>query len=172
MLYGFDEDFEGVDIESQEFEDSLQGKGPFFLDIYNTCTKKTEKVEVDLDLYLFYIRSEWRETKADKSFFDHEIQETSMSQDGEILIENLRESIDWETDAAYIFERNETARVIRSAIKQLPEDDQDLVICLFFRGMTNVEYGRRIGTSGQAVGQRKSTVLKKLKKLLRKSFRN
>lgn len=172
MLYGIEEDFEAVDIESQEFEDSLPDNGPFYLDIYNTCTKKTEKVEVDRDLYLFYIRSEWREAKSDKSFFAHEIQETSMSQDGAIRIESLRESIDWETDTAFVFERNENTRLLRSAISQLAEDDQDLVICLFFKGMTNAEYGRKIGTSGQAVGQRKSTVLKKLKKALEKSFRN
>lgn len=172
MLYGFEEDYEPVDIESQEFEDSLPDNGPFYLDIYNTCTKKAEKVEVDRELYLFHIRSEWREAKSDKSFFAHEIQESSMSQDGEIRIENLRESIDWETDTAFIFERNENTRLLRSAISQLAEDDQDLVICLFFRGMTNTEYGRKIGTSGQAVGQRKSTILKKLKKYLEKPFRN
>ena len=172
MLYGFEEDYEPVDIESQEFEDSLPDNGPFYLDIYNTCTKKAEKVEVDRELYLFHIRSEWREAKSDKSFFAHEIQESSMSQDGEIRIENLRESIDWETDTAFIFERNENTRLLRSAVSQLAEDDQDLVICLFFRGMTNTEYGRKIGTSGQAVGQRKSTILKKLKKYLEKPFRN
>lgn len=172
MLYGIEEDYEPVDIESQEFEDSLPDNGPFYLDIYNTCTKKAEKVEVDRELYLFHIRSEWREAKSDKSFFAHEIQESSMSQDGEIRIENLRESIDWETDTAFIFERNENTRLLRSAISQLAEDDQDLVICLFFRGMTNTEYGRKIGTSGQAVGQRKSTILKKLKKYLEKPFRN
>ena len=167
MLYGSDESYE---LQSPEPTEEKQTQ--FIIEAYNPSTKKHEAVVVTEAVYNAYRRSAWRVENNDTSFFDHEIQQSSMSPNGEISIESIREAIDEETDVAFIALRHEEARFLHMAISRLPPDEQDLVRCLFFQEMNNAEYGRLIGTSGQAVGQKKARILKKLKKLLEKDFRN
>lgn len=158
--------------EMHDVGEECRDGAQFVLEIRNTCTNEIEKVVVTEQVYRAYLRTGWAIENNNRSFFDHEIQESSLSQSESVSIETLAESVDWETDAARVFEKKQEALLLHSAIDQLSEADRDLIQCLFFEGMTNAEYGRIIGTSGQAVGQRKVTVLKKLKNILKKSFRS
>ena len=167
MLYGFDESY-----ETKTAETAAQEQPQFVVEAYNPCTMKNETVVVTEAVYHAYRRTAWGLENNDTSFFDHEIQQSSMSPNGEVSIESIRESIDPETDVAFIAERHEEAHCLHMAIHQLPPDEQELICCLFFQGLTNAEYGRLIGTTGQAVGQRKKRILKKLEEILEKDFRN
>lgn len=64
--------------------------------------------------------------------------------------------------------RRADAQHLRSVIEKLKPAHRDLIMALFFEGVSNEEYARRCGVAPPAITQRKATALKKLKKFLEK----
>ena len=79
--------------EEDEQEPKIDEKdpGPFYLDVYNSCTGEYETVEVNREVYLYMRRSAWREAKRTRTFFKKQIQFTSMSKGESSQIENYHE---------------------------------------------------------------------------------
>ncbi|CAM3630856.1 sigma-70 family RNA polymerase sigma factor [Erysipelothrix anatis] len=55
---------------------------------------------------------------------------------------------------------------LHNAIKQLTEDEMDLIISLYFDGFNQTEYAKYIGKSQQTISKNHKKILKKLKKLI------
>ena len=65
------------------------------------------------------------------------------------------------------FERKITIEKLRSCISKLTEKQQELVQYLYFDGLSQEETAKIFGITQSAVSQRKSTVIKKLRKLMK-----
>ena len=77
--------------DGQEPEIDETDPGPFYLDVYNSCTGEYEPVEVNREVYLYMRRSAWREAKRTRTFFKKHIQFTSMCKGDSSQIENFHE---------------------------------------------------------------------------------
>ena len=79
----------------------------------------------------------------------------------EMLRDENAESVE---DAAIRLVLTET---LRRCIKKLPEPDRRLICALYFRGLTEREYARRLKISQKSVNKRHRKVLKKLCKMMK-----
>jgi RNA polymerase sigma factor (sigma-70 family) len=142
-------------------------KSTYFLCVYNHASGRFESVEVNEKVYRTYLRTQWNIDDNDASFFNHEIQFSSLIGGSENAFENFREFIDTENTPEKVVERSEMIAVLRRAICSLSAEDQELVSARFFNGMTLRRYAQLKGLSHTAIRLRERRILEKLKKFLK-----
>lgn len=166
MLYGFEDTYEEQEAQSCLQAENGQDQGPFFVEVFNTCTNGYETVEVSRDVYLEFRRAEWREKKAQKSFYKHEIQFSSMCDSVRESVENYREFLLRDNDPALLLEEQELIRRLHLAINSLTSDEQNYISKLFFQNASQEKLAKELGINQSSVSRRLSTILKKIKNIL------
>ena len=66
-------------------------------------------------------------------------------------------------------ERKETQQEVRNAVMSLPEAHRDVVLCVYFQGMTDPEAAKALGLAEGTVKSRLSRAKDKLKQLLERA---
>lgn len=143
-------------------------KSVYTLTIYNTLTGKYEEIAVTKEIYTTYKRTEWNIKDNNKSFYNHEIQMSSLIGGEAEQLENFHEFIDGEhTPENTVIENGEYLELIK-AMHHLNEQEKELIQALFFDQMKESEYAAEKGVSQQYISKRKQKILKKLKIFLEK----
>lgn len=138
--------------------------------VFNTVTKKYEKVEVSKEVATAYKRTGWNIDDNDESFFDHEIQMSELIGGKDGAYENFREFVSMSDDLQVDYEKQELIEKLMSEVRGLKEIEISIIQLLFFEGLTEVQCAEKVGLSQQCVSYRKKSILKKLKKFLEKSL--
>ena len=60
-------------------------------------------------------------------------------------------------------ERRELAQAVREAVAQLPEPEQQIIACVFYRGMSTIEAADVLGIDATTAQKRKENALKRLR---------
>lgn len=136
------------------------------LNVYNTTTKKYEEVEISEELYNVYRRTGWNIENNDKRYFDHEIQMSSLIGGDKGAYENFREFIDTDnTPENVVLEAMQNEDLIK-ALSFLDKDELVLINAVYFNRMTMREYSEKYKIPLMTAQDRKTRILKKLKKIL------
>lgn len=91
----------------------------YFVRAYNTCTGQYEMVQVTKEVYDVYRRTGWNIEDNDDSFYQHEIQFTSMCPNDNVNTESFHEFIKFNADPAIIFEKKERRILAQKALNEL-----------------------------------------------------
>jgi RNA polymerase sigma factor (sigma-70 family) len=138
-------------------------KNTYTLNVYNTITRKYEKVQVSLAVYNAYRRSDWNIKDNDKSFFEHEIQMSGLIGGEDGSFENFKEFINCDDTPEKIFEHKTTIAQLRKYLSLLSKSEMELINAIFYKGLSEREYMRISGISQTTISYRKKEILKKLK---------
>jgi len=136
------------------------------LKVYDTITGKMVDVEVTPEVYREYMRTEWCIKKKDKSFYEHEIQFSTLIGGSEGAYENFDEFVqddDYEDD---IINKIYLER-LPGVMKQLSKDDRELIDLMFYKNMSEEQIAEIQGVSHQYISQKKQRILSKCYKLLK-----
>lgn len=136
------------------------------IQVYDTITGKMVDVSVSQEVYKEYKRAEWREEKNDSSFFEHEIQFSQLNGGNDGSFENFREFVvvgDPTADRAIMIANIEA---MLKAIKQLDDEEKELINKLFFDNMTERECADYYGINQKNINKKKKRILSKLYKLI------
>ena len=125
---------------------------------YTFADGTTSIVEVSEDIGNIIIDFDRLESNADRVQRRHNCSLNAYDVDDNYL------PSDEDIEADFI--ENEDRQALYEAIKQLKPTQQDLIIKLFFEGMSQDEYARISGTTKSTISERKKVALKKLKKIL------
>ena len=134
--------------------------------VYNTMTGKYEKVSDTKEVYELYTRTEWNMRDADKRYYAHEIQFSTLIGGEDGAYENFREFIDMENTPDSVVEKELQAAELRKAIAMLNEAERQVVQKLYFEGLTEQKIASQLGVSQQVINRKKHRILKNLKKFL------
>ena len=136
------------------------------LNVYNTTTKKYEEVEISEELYNVYRRTGWNIENNDKRYFDHENQMSSLIGGDKGAYENFREFIDTDnTPENVVLEAMQNEDLIK-ALSFLDKDELVLINAVYFNRMTMRECSEKYKIPLMTAQDRKTRILKKLKKIL------
>lgn len=138
----------------------------YTLRVYNHATRSCETVEVTEEVFHAYRRTEWNIEDNMASFYEHEIQFSSLLGGAKEAHQNFREFIDTENTPDKILEREAARTTLLTAIAALPQAEQDLIRAIFFEGCGQKVYAMRCGVTQQTISKRKRRILNKLKKSL------
>ncbi|MBE6869148.1 MAG: hypothetical protein E7494_10350 [Ruminococcus albus] len=136
------------------------------IQVYDTITGKMVDVSVSQEVYKEYKRAKWREEKNDSSFFEHEIQFSQLNGGNDGSFENFREFVvvgDPTADRAIMIANIEE---MLKAIKQLDDEEKELINKLFFDNMTERECADYYGINQKNINKKKKRILSKLYKLI------
>lgn len=136
------------------------------IQIYDTITGKIVETNVSEEVYREYMRAEWREEKNAASFFEHEIQFSQLIGGNDGAFENFREFVvagDPTADRAIMIADIEA---MLKAIKQLDEEDKELIKMLFYDNLTERECAEHYGINQKNINKKKRRILFKLYKLI------
>ena len=136
------------------------------LTVWNTLTAQYEEIVVSQEIYDEYRRSEWRINKSNDK---HSVNETPFSaligsDDGKI--ENFHEFLSDDENPEKLIERKELQKALHRAVASLDKADQELIRAIFFEGMSEREYAKRIGVSQVTIHRKKQRILRDLKKFM------
>ena len=134
--------------------------------VYNTLTGEYEDVEVSEELYVTYKRTGWGIENNDASFYDHEIQLSGLIGGENDNYENFREFVDNENTPESIVIDNEMLERLYDALDYLQDSHAALIHALYFEGLSETEYAKRIGVSIAYVCKLNKKILQKIKKTL------
>lgn len=124
-----------------------------------------QQIEVSQEVYYAYYGDERKERYLDEQDKKrHVFVFSALEEKDRNLLEFLRSAENIEEDV----ERQEKCKWIRTALQKLPQKDQNLIDDLFYLEKTLAQVAEENGVSESAIRQRKSTVLKKLRKILSK----
>lgn len=137
----------------------------YTLTVYNTVTRRNEEVEVTREVYHAYRRTGWNIEDNDASFFEHEIQMSSLIGGEDGAYENFREFIDTENIPDNTVLKETEIEALRRAVSALPDADKALIKALFYDGLTEREYAKETGIPQKTINNRKMVILRKLRKL-------
>lgn len=122
-----------------------------------------QQIEVSQEVYYAYYGDERKERYLDEQDKKrHVFVFSALEEKDRNLLEFLRSAENTEEDV----ERQEKCKWIRTALQKLPQKDQNLIDDLFYLEKTLAQVAEENGVSESAIRQRKSTVLKKLRKIL------
>lgn len=138
-------------------------KNTYTLNVYNTITKKYEKVQVSLAVYNTYRRSDWNIKDNDKSFFEHEIQMSGLIGGEDGNFENFKEFINSDNTPEKIFEQKSIINRLHKNLSLLTNSELELITAIFYKRLSEREYMRISGISQTTICYRKKEILKKLK---------
>ena len=135
--------------------------------VYDTISKKIVEVEVSDEVCTNFKRTKWTIENNNSSFYDHEIQFSALIGGHENAIENFKEfknsfDVEEETDRKIFIEQ------LYSCLRLLSKSEHDLIIMLFFENKTERECAEFYGVSQKNINKKKTNILCKLNKLLKK----
>ena len=157
MLYGF---------EDQQEE---QVKGPFFVRTINTFTGKPEMVEVSKEVYDVFRRTGWNIENNDDSFYEHEIQHTSMCNSDSVQVENFHEFVSNETDPAVMCEKKERAKLAMKALATLSQKARNRFRLHYEYSLSYKQIAQIEGTTENAIKKSIKASRRALKKYFEKN---
>lgn len=126
-----------------------------------------EKAEVTEEIYREYMRPVWREKKRRKRRYEAEVSYESLTQNG---IENLDGNQNRLTEQ--IVEDRLMLELLMEALAELTEDERELISEIYFQEKTEREIAEKARVSQPYIHKRKTSILKKLKKVLEKWLSN
>ena len=135
--------------------------------VYNTITKQYELIEVSEKVRAEYLRGQGKIYRNNKRFFKHEIQMSSLIGGEDGAYENFREFVNSDNTPESEAMKNSAVSDLHKAISRLTGEEQELIIALFFDGVSEKDYATLTGVSRQAINERKQRIFKKLKKFLK-----
>lgn len=135
--------------------------------VFNTVTQKYEKVSVSKEVYHAYKRTGWNIKDNNESFYAHEIQLSSLIGGEDGAYDNFSEFIDDSQNPELLFAQQEQIEELYAAINKLCNSDRELIIAIYFEGMTERSYASKSGIPAMTVHDRKIRALKRLKDFLR-----
>lgn len=133
---------------------------------YNTFTKRMEKVAVSKEVYTAYKRSGWNIKDNNQSFYDHEIQMSALNGGQNGAYENFNEFITDKDDIANEITKAILIKKIMSNLKNLKQEERELVKMIYFDGKTERACAAEFGISCKNIHKKKVRILYKLNKLL------
>lgn len=131
--------------------------------VFNTITRKYEKVSVTQEVYNTYMRTEWNIKDNDERYYAHEIQIGALIGGEDGAFENFNEFIDDSQNPELLFAEQEQTEALYAAINKLCNADRELITAIYFEGMTERSYANKIGIPAMTVHDRKIRALKRLK---------
>lgn len=134
--------------------------------VFNTFTKKFEKVEVSTEIADVYNRTEWAEDYNDEKFFNNEIQFSQLKGGTNNAFENFDEFVSSEKDLQDYLDKQELLRKLNKELVKLSKRDLEIINYLFFEKLSQEECGEILGVTQQRVSYRKKQILKKILKNL------
>ena len=138
-----------------------------FLNVFNTFTRKYERIEVTDEVYRGYMQSEWNMKDNDHSFYQHQIQFSALIGNKDEAFENFKEFMELTQDTEDEVEKKELYDALHKALKELDPEEQLLIKMLFYDRKTERECAAVFGISQKNLHKKKVLVLCKLNKLLK-----
>ena len=126
------------------------------------------QVEVTKPVFDEYRRGIWRIQKNNEK---HSIQSTvfsALKASEEETYEKFHEFVDSDSDPKSIAFKKMDTEKLWNAISHLNEKEQDLIISLFFEGISSSDYARSKGKTPQFIYKCRNRILKKIKIILEK----
>lgn len=133
--------------------------------VYDTITKKYVDVEVSEKVRTGYDRSQWNIDDNDKSFYNHEIQFSSLKGNIDGSLENFHE---FRTENDLVEKRvirQVQCEELYKCLAKLSEDERNLIFMIYYEGKTERETADMLHTSQQNIHKKKDRILCKLHKL-------
>lgn len=137
----------------------------YLLKVYNTTTGEYESVQVTKEIFDAYRRTAWNIRADDRRFYAHQTQFSVLMGSEEDNFDNFQEFIDQDHTPENSYLEESIRKSLRNILNLLTPDEYRLIYALFFQGLSEEAYGRKIGVSQQAVHKRKKRILKKIKSL-------
>ena len=139
-----------------------------YLNVLNTFTNKYEIVEVSEKVYKEYMRSGWKIKDNDKSFFNHQIQISSLIGNQNDSYENFDEYLQLASDTEEEVFANLQLDALRIAMSELDINELKLIRTLYLYGMNERKCACVYGVSQKNINKKKRKILSKLNKLINK----
>ena len=139
----------------------------YIISVRNTTNGKYENVEVTEEVYTAYMRTGWNIKDNDDSFFKHQIQFSALLGNIDDAVENFKEFINAVEDVEEITEKNLTLETLIKVLKELNQDERELISLIFYQNKTEVNCAEKYGISQQFINKKKKRILCKLNKLIR-----
>lgn len=135
--------------------------------VYDTISKKIVEVEVSDEVRTHYNRTQWNIDDNNESFYKHEIQFSALVGSHENSFENFKEfmtdyNLENEIDHKMFIEK------LYSSLKLLSYSERELIVMLYFENKTERECAEFYGISQKNINKKKTRILYKLNKLLKK----
>ena len=108
----------------------------YIISVRNTANGKYENVEVTEEVYRAYMRTGWNIKENDESFFKHQIQFSALLGNINDAAENFKEFINAVEDVAEITEKNLISEALKKVLKQLDQDERELIFLIFYQNKT------------------------------------
>ncbi len=131
----------------------------YIISVRNTANGKYENVEVTEEVYKAYMRTGWNIKDNDESFFKHQIQFSALLGNINDAAENFKEFINAVEDVAEITEKNLISEALKKVLKQLDQDERELIFLIFDQNKTEVECAEKYGISQQFINKKKKRIL-------------
>lgn len=135
----------------------------YLLKVYNTTTGEYESVQVTKEVFEEYRHMTWNMHKKDGQFDKHETTFSALIGGEDGNYENFHEFINEEDTPENRYLEESVRQSLYNILDLLTPDEYRLIYALYFQGLSEEAYGRKIGVSRQAVHKRKIRILKKIK---------
>lgn len=135
----------------------------YTLKIYNTLTDQYEEVAVSEKVYKEFRRTKWEIENKDRSYYTHEIQMSALIGGENEQYENFREFIDSDNTPEKLVLDEIQISELKEILKELSEEERHLILSIYFKGMTEFEYAKKIGVTQQNISKKKKRILMFLK---------
>ena len=126
-----------------------------YLNVLNTFTNKYEIVEVSEKVYKEYLRSGWRVKDNDKSFFNHQIQISSLIGNQNDSYENFDEYLQLASDTEEEVFANLQHDALCKAMSELDMDELRLIKLLYLYGMNERKCACVYGVGQKNINKKK-----------------
>lgn len=139
----------------------------YIISVRNTANGKYENVEVTEKVYKAYMRTGWNIKDNDESFFKHQIQFSALLGNIDDAVENFKEFINAVEDVAEITEKKLISETLKKVLKQLNQDERELIFLIFYHNKTERECAEIYKVNQKNINKRKKRILCKLNKLMK-----
>lgn len=134
--------------------------------IRNTATGRLERAEIEnKEVYDSFRRGGWAEERNDSKERKHTVCFTDLLPDGNVE-DVLRELADANENVAAMAELNELQKAVRAAVKQLPPRQRQVIVLLYFEGLTLDRTAKSLGVNQSTVSRQRDAAMKTLGRLL------
>ncbi|MBR4656669.1 MAG: sigma-70 family RNA polymerase sigma factor [Oscillospiraceae bacterium] len=137
--------------------------------VYNTCTKQYEMVQVTKEVYDVYRRTGWNIEDNDDSFYEHEIQFTSMCPSDSVNTDSFHEFVKFNTDPAIIFEKKERRILAQKALNELAPKMRTRYLLHYHDRLTYKEIAEIEDVSEETIKEALASARKIIKNFLEKN---
>lgn len=129
---------------------------------FNTVTNEYIEVEVTKAVFDCCRRTDWNINKNNQKHARNTIPFSYLCKSDD-MNENIKVFASEDENPEQIYEAKEINRILKEAIRKLPERERIVIEYIFFRGLTAIETGKILGISEQGVNKRKRSAFEKIK---------